>query len=62
MAVIYRNRTNPAVEVEVLHDEAELRLAETKRQAVVYRRLSTGTIHIRPRAEFFMKFAALAEK
>ena len=43
-------------------DEAELRLAETKRQAVVYRRLSTGTIHIRPRAEFFLKFAALTEK
>jgi hypothetical protein len=46
----------------VLHPEAELRLAETKRQAIVYRRLSTGTIHIRPKAEFFLKFAALAEK
>jgi len=60
--MIYRNRANPAIEVEVLHPEAELRLAETKRQAIVYRRLSTGTIHIRPRAEFFLKFAALAEK
>lgn len=60
--MIYRNRSNPVVEVEVLHYNAELRLAETKREAVVYRRLSTGTIHIRPRAEFFLKFAALAEK
>ena len=60
--MIYRNRANPAIEVEVLHHEAELRLAETKRQAIVYRRISTGTIHIRPRAEFFLKFAAVSEK
>ena len=60
--MIYRNRANPAIEVEVLHPEAELRLAETKRQAIVYRRISTGTIHIRPRAEFFLKFAAITEK
>jgi hypothetical protein len=59
--MIYRNRANPAIEVEVLHPEAELRLAETKRQAIVYRRISTGTIHIRPRAEFFLKFAPVEE-
>jgi hypothetical protein len=60
--MIYRNRANPAIEVEVLHPEAELRLAETKRQAIVYRRISTGTIHIRPKAEFLSKFAPVEEK
>ena len=61
MALIYRNVSNPAVEVELLHD-GELRIGEIRRQAVVYRRLSTGLIYIRPKAEFDRIFQRLEKK
>lgn len=49
----YQSRHNPAVIVEVIA-EAELRIGETKRQAVIYTR--NGRNYVRPKAEFNDKF------
>jgi hypothetical protein len=54
--VTYRNRTNPEVVVEILAQEAELRLGELRWPVVVYRRLDNGTVYVRSRAEFEAKF------
>ncbi len=55
--MIYRNRTNPEVVVEILAQDAELRLGELRWPVVVYRRLDTGMIYVRSRAEFEAKFS-----
>ena len=52
----YRNRTNPSVVVEILAQDAQLRLGELRWPVVVYRRLDNGTIYVRSRAEFEAKF------
>jgi hypothetical protein len=57
----YRNRSNPQVEVEVISDDAQYRLGETRWQVVVYRRLDDGTFYVRPKAEFDFKFAPIAK-
>lgn len=50
----YRSKHNAAVTVEMIA-EAELRIGETKRQAVVYTR--NGRNYVRPKAEFLDKFS-----
>ncbi len=50
----YQSRHNPNVIVEVIA-EAELRIGETRRQAVVYTR--NGRNYVRPKAEFLDKFS-----
>jgi hypothetical protein len=57
VAVIYRNRTNPGLVVEIVAETAELRLGEIRWPVIVYRRLDNGTIYVRPKAEFDAKFA-----
>lgn len=54
----YCNRINPEVVVEILADTAELRLGEIKWPVVVYRRLDTGKVYVRPKAEFESKFVS----
>lgn len=53
----YRNRTNPEVVVEILAQDAQLRLGELQWPVVVYRRIDNGTIYVRSKAEFKAKFA-----
>lgn len=53
----YRNRTNPEVVVEILAQEAQLRLGEIRWPVVVYRRLDNGTVYVRSKAEFEAKFS-----
>lgn len=53
----YRNRTNPEVVVEILAQDAQLRLGELQWPVVVYRRIDNGTIYVRSKAEFESKFA-----
>ena len=53
----YRNRTNPEVVVEILAQDAQLRLGELRWPVVVYRRLDNGTVYVRSKAEFDAKFA-----
>lgn len=52
----YRNRTNRAIVVEILAQEAELRLGELRWPVVVYRRLDNGMVYVRSKAEFEAKF------
>ena len=54
----YRNRTNPEVVVEILTQDAQLRLGELRWPVVVYRRIDNGTIYVRSKAEFEAKFSA----
>ena len=54
--MIYRNRTNRSIVVEILADTAELRLGELRWPVVVYRRLDNGTVYVRSKAEFDAKF------
>ena len=53
----YRNRCNPEVVVEILAQDAQLRLGELRWPVVVYRRLDNGTVYVRSKAEFDAKFA-----
>jgi hypothetical protein len=55
--VTYRNRTNPSVVVEILAQDAQLRLGELRWPVVVYRRLDNGTVYVRSKAEFDAKFS-----
>jgi hypothetical protein len=50
----FKSKHNAAVVVEVIA-EAELRIGETKRPAVVYTR--NGRNYVRPKAEFLDKFS-----
>jgi hypothetical protein len=50
----YQSKHKPTVIVELVA-EAELRIGETKRQAVVYTR--NGRNYVRPKAEFHDKFS-----
>jgi hypothetical protein len=54
--VTYRNRSNPSVVVEILAQDAQLRLGELRWPVVVYRRLDNGTVYVRSKAEFDAKF------
>ena len=54
----HHNRSNPSIVVEILADTAELRMGEIKWPVVVYRRLDTGKVYVRPKAEFDAKFAS----
>jgi hypothetical protein len=55
--VRFINRTNPSVVVEILAQDAQLRLGELRWPVVVYRRLDNGTVYVRSKAEFDAKFA-----
>lgn len=54
----HHNRDNPSIVVEILADTAELRMGEIKWPVVVYRRVDTGKIYVRPKAEFDAKFVS----
>lgn len=49
----FRSKTNPELVVEWI-SEAQLRIAETKRLCVIYKR--DEYYYVRPKAEFFDKF------
>lgn len=54
----HHNRSNPSIVVEILADTAELRMGEIRWPVVVYRRIDTGKIYVRPKAEFDAKFVS----
>ena len=56
------NRTKPAIIVEVIALDAKLRVGETKWDAVVYRRVDDGQIHVRAKVEFLEKFVLISDK
>ena len=56
------NKSKPSIEVEIVSLDAKLRVGETKWDAVVYRRVDDGQIHVRPKPEFFAKFVMIDKK
>ena len=54
----HHNRMNPSIVVEILADTAELRMGEIRWPVVVYRRVDTGKVYVRPKAEFEAKFVS----
>ena len=56
------NKSKPSIEVEVVSLDAKLRVGETKWDAVVYRRVDDGQIHVRPKVEFLEKFVLIDRK
>jgi hypothetical protein len=58
----FTNKTKPSIVVDLVSLDAKLRVGETKWEAVVYRRVDDGQIHVRPKSEFFEKFVPLVTK
>ena len=58
----FTNKTKPSIVVEIVSLDAKLRVGETKWDAVVYRRVDDGLIHVRPKSEFFEKFVPIDRK
>lgn len=56
MALIYCNRVNPKIRVQIISDDAQYRMGETRWQVVIYQRIDDGTFYVRPKAEFDSKF------
>jgi hypothetical protein len=56
--VKYFSKIRPDIIVEVV-DHAELRIAETRREVVIYRR--NERLYVRTKAEFLEKFCPLTE-
>lgn len=54
----YYSKVRHDVVVELI-DEAELRIGEIKRLAIIYRR--NGRLYVRPKAEFLDKFVLIPE-
>lgn len=58
----FTNKTKPSIIVDIVSLDAKLRVGETKWDAVVYRRVDDGQIHVRPKPEFFEKFVLIDRK
>ena len=58
----FTNKSKPSIIVEIVSLDAKLRVGETKWDAVVYRRVDDGQIHVRPKPEFFEKFVLIDRK
>lgn len=52
----YKNSGNGSVEVEVISDEVEIRIGETKWAGVAYVREGKTKLYVRTKAEFKSKF------
>jgi hypothetical protein len=52
----YKNSGNPSVSVEVISDDVEIRIGETKWAGVVYTREGKSKVYVRTKAEFKAKF------
>jgi len=52
----YKNLGNPSVSVEVISDDVEIRIGETKWAGVAYMREGKSKVYVRTKAEFKAKF------
>jgi hypothetical protein len=57
----YKNLGNSSVEVEVVSDEVEIRIGETKWTGVVYVREGKSKLYVRTKAEFKAKFVPVSD-
>lgn len=58
----YKNLGNSSVQVELLSDDVEIRIGETKWSGVVYMREGKRKLYVRTKAEFNAKFAPIDAK
>lgn len=58
----YKNLENSSVQVELLSDDVEIRIGETKWQGVAYMREGKRKLYVRTKAEFNAKFVLLDAK
>jgi hypothetical protein len=58
----YRNSAKSSVEVELLSDDVEIRIGETKWAGVVYTREGKSKVYVRTKAEFKAKFVLVDAK
>lgn len=58
----YKNLGNSSVQVELLSDDVEIRIGETKWAGVAYMREGKRKLYVRTKAEFNAKFALIDAK
>lgn len=58
----YKNSGNNSVEVELLSDDVEIRIGETKWAGVAYMREGKSKVYVRTKAEFKAKFVLIDAK
>ncbi len=58
----YRNLGKSSVEVELLSDDVEIRIGETKWAGVAYMREGKSKVYVRTKAEFKAKFVLIDAK
>jgi hypothetical protein len=58
----YRNSAKSSVEVELLSDDVEIRIGETKWAGVAYMREGKSKVYVRTKAEFKAKFVLIDAK
>jgi hypothetical protein len=58
----YRNSAKSSVEVELLSDDVEIRIGETKWAGVAYMREGKSKVYVRTKAEFKAKFVLVDAK
>jgi hypothetical protein len=58
----YKNSGNSSVEVELLSDDVEIRIGETKWSGVAYMREGKSKVYVRTKAEFKAKFVLVDAK
>ena len=56
----YKNSGNPSVSVEVISDDVEIRIGETKWAGVAYTREGKSKVYVRTKAEFKAKFTPVS--
>lgn len=52
----YKNSGNSSVQVEVISDDVEIRIGETKWSGVIYTREGRQKVYVRTKSEFKAKF------
>lgn len=57
----YKNSGNSSVQVEVISDDVEIRIGETKWSGVAYVRDGKAKLYIRTKAEFKAKFVPMKD-
>jgi hypothetical protein len=57
----YKNSGNGSVEVEVVSDEVEIRIGETKWAGIAYVREGKSKLYVRTKAEFKAKFVPVSD-
>jgi len=57
----FRNSGNKSVEVELISDDVEIRIGETKWSGVAYVREGRSKVYVRTKAEFKAKFVPMTD-